>query len=62
MCKTADLTNARQAVMGVGKIFPGGTIVDFSMGRWKDFSRGVQNGEISFYPPEAKKTIFLLKI
>ena len=45
--------------MGVGRIFPGGALVDFS----KRFSlRGGKSGEICFLPLETKKTTFFAEI
>jgi len=46
--------------MGVGRIFSGGAIVDFSRGTQKDFSRsGAEIDKISFHPLETKKpTLF----
>jgi len=47
--------------MGVGRIFSRGWPKADFPGVAKDFSMAGQNGEISFYPLETKKTTFLLK-
>jgi len=44
--------------MGVGRIFPGGALEDFS----KIFPGGAKSGEIRFFPLESTKTPFLLNI
>jgi len=44
--------------MGVGRIFSREEIAAFSRGNQKDFSRGANTGEISFYPLKTKKTTF----
>jgi len=62
ICGLGIIQKARLRPWASEYFFSRSSIVDFLTDSQKDFSRGENSGEISFYPLETKRAMFLLKI